>query len=142
MASWIIPNPVDAVAYQVDQFRQMRDPRESCIHGAVYEAHFDAFHRLISALRIMGATAPELHIYTSSAKRYLEQHQISQPAIVHDAVPLEQSVHLQRGADILFLPLAFDSPIPDTINTSAPGKMGELLALGAQYWFMHPRNPL
>jgi glycosyltransferase involved in cell wall biosynthesis len=35
---------------------------------------------------------------------------------------------VQRDADILFLPLAFNSPYPDIIKTSAPGKMGEYLA--------------
>jgi len=35
---------------------------------------------------------------------------------------------VQRGADILFLPLAFNSPYPEIIKTSAPGKIGEYLA--------------
>jgi glycosyltransferase involved in cell wall biosynthesis len=37
---------------------------------------------------------------------------------------------VQRRADLLFLPLAFDSPYPVLINTSCPSKMGEYLASG------------
>jgi glycosyltransferase involved in cell wall biosynthesis len=37
---------------------------------------------------------------------------------------------VQQQADILFLGLAFDSPIPEVIRTSAPGKMGEYLGSG------------
>ena len=37
---------------------------------------------------------------------------------------------IQRDADILFLPLAFDSPYPDLIKTASPSKMPEYLAAG------------
>ncbi len=37
---------------------------------------------------------------------------------------------MQRKADILFLPLGFDTPIPEVIRTASPGKMGEYLASG------------
>ena len=35
---------------------------------------------------------------------------------------------IQRNADILFLPLAFNSPYPEIIKTSSPGEIGEYLA--------------
>lgn len=35
---------------------------------------------------------------------------------------------IQQKADILFLPLAFNSPYPDIVKTASPGKIGELLA--------------
>nr|MBA3242661.1 glycosyltransferase [Acidobacteriota bacterium] len=37
---------------------------------------------------------------------------------------------IQRRADLLFLPLAFKSPYPELVRTSAPGKLGEYLAAG------------
>ena len=40
------------------------------------------------------------------------------------------AIKLQQSADILFLPLAFDSPIPEVIRSSAPAKLGEYLAAG------------
>jgi glycosyltransferase involved in cell wall biosynthesis len=35
---------------------------------------------------------------------------------------------IQQEADLLFLPLAFNSPYPEIVRTAAPGKMGEYLA--------------
>jgi len=37
---------------------------------------------------------------------------------------------IQREADVLFLPLAFNSPLSEHLRTSSPGKMGEFLAAG------------
>jgi glycosyltransferase involved in cell wall biosynthesis len=37
---------------------------------------------------------------------------------------------IQRAANILFLPLAFNSPLSEHLRTSSPGKMGEFLASG------------
>ncbi|MDD1684697.1 MAG: glycosyltransferase, partial [Methanoregula sp.] len=47
---------------------------------------------------------------------------------IHKALPNSEMPAVQQSADILFLPLAFDSPYPDIIRTSAPGKIGEYLA--------------
>lgn len=140
VAPWIIPNPVDAETNRLETDWKMRSPGHIVYTGAVYDAHFDAFHRLIWALSLMKNSAPELHIYTSSDKQYLRNHRIGEPAIIHEAVPMEASMQLQRDADIVFLPLAFDSPISSTIHTSAPGKMGELLASGRPVLVHAPRG--
>src|SRR5262249_23312884 len=50
--------------------------------------------------------------------------------VYHPHVAMVRALELQRRADILFLPLAFHSPYPHIIRTSAPGKMGELLTSG------------
>jgi len=45
-----------------------------------------------------------------------------------------------RQADILFLPLAFSSGIPEVIRKSSPGKMGEYLGSGAPILAHAPRD--
>jgi glycosyltransferase involved in cell wall biosynthesis len=50
--------------------------------------------------------------------------------VLHDHVPHGDIAPVQRQADILFLPLAFNSPIAEVIRTSAPGKTGEYLSVG------------
>jgi glycosyltransferase involved in cell wall biosynthesis len=60
----------------------------------------------------------------------LEREQIKGPIEYHSHVSPSDVLKVQREADILFLPLAFNSPIPETVKTSAPGKMGEYLASG------------
>jgi glycosyltransferase involved in cell wall biosynthesis len=41
-----------------------------------------------------------------------------------------EAQRLQTEADILFLPLAFDSPAPEVVRTALPGKFAEYLASG------------
>jgi hypothetical protein len=47
----------------------------------------------------------------------------------HPHIPQSRVAAILRQADVLFLPLAFRSPIQEVIRTSAPGKMGEYLAV-------------
>jgi glycosyltransferase involved in cell wall biosynthesis len=47
---------------------------------------------------------------------------------------------IQRNAGFLFLPLAFDSPFPEIIKTSAPGKIGEYLASRRPILVHAPKN--
>ncbi|RPI38862.1 MAG: glycosyltransferase [Methanoregulaceae archaeon] len=96
--------------------------------GAVYDAHYSAFHNLIKAIPKTGIPGLILHIFTPQSPGQLQAHGISGPVRIHKPRPNSEIPALQRAADILFLPLAFNSPYPDIIRTSAPGKVGEYLA--------------
>jgi glycosyltransferase involved in cell wall biosynthesis len=98
--------------------------------GAVYDAHYDAFLNLVEALRLLGNPGVRLHIYTAHSHSELAEKGIRGPVVYHDHLPLSAIPAIQRGADLLFLPLAFESPYPELIKTSAPGKVGEYLAAG------------
>ena len=98
--------------------------------GAIYHAHYDAFRHLLSALDHMGDSLIRLHVYSAQNQEGLKKQQIWGPVVYHDHLSPSQVGEIQRQADILFLPLAFNSPIPEVIKTSAPGKMGEFLATG------------
>ena len=98
--------------------------------GAVYAAHFDAFRNLLGALGSPSAAGTKLHIYTAQPLGELEAAGIAGRLEVHGHVPHTEVREVQRGADILFLPLAFNSPYPDIIRTASPGKLGEYLASG------------
>lgn len=99
--------------------------------GAVYRAHYDAFRNLVAALRRIGRPAVRLHVYTAQSSGELAAAGIAGPEVVrHDHIPQSEVPRVLRGAALLFLPLAFDSPIPEAVRTSAPGKTGEYLAAG------------
>jgi glycosyltransferase involved in cell wall biosynthesis len=99
--------------------------------GAIYRAHFDAFLNLIKALKILSRDDIQLHLYTSQPRQDLEAMGISGKNVsYHPHLDNSEVMVVQERADILFLPLAFDSPIPEVIRTSAPGKLGEYLASG------------
>jgi glycosyltransferase involved in cell wall biosynthesis len=96
--------------------------------GAVYEAQYDAFRNLIAAIELLDRPNVKLHIYTAQAPCDLEERGIHGPVVYHEHKAASAIPSIQRGADLLFLPLAFTSPYPKVIRTSAPGKMGEYLA--------------
>jgi glycosyltransferase involved in cell wall biosynthesis len=98
--------------------------------GAVYHAHFDAFRNLVAAIAKLGRPGVALHLYTTQERAQLESEGIAGPVVFHAHVTSEEVREIQRRADVLFLPLAFRSAIPEVIRTSAPGKTGEYLASG------------
>lgn len=97
--------------------------------GAVYHAHTDAFVNLVRALPKLPVKTT-LHIYTDQDETDLRRQGIDGPVMFHGHRSAREIHAIQRQADILFLPLAFNSPIPEVIRSSAPGKMGEYLASG------------
>jgi glycosyltransferase involved in cell wall biosynthesis len=99
--------------------------------GAVYGAQFDAFRNLLAAIELLGRPNVKLHLYTAQSPRDLAERGISGPVVCHGHQPPSAIPGIQRRADLLFLPLAFNSPYPaELIKTSAPGKIGEYLAAG------------
>jgi glycosyltransferase involved in cell wall biosynthesis len=97
--------------------------------GAVYAANHDAFRNLANVLDSTGLRAT-LHLYTAQPEEEVAQAGIRGPVSVHAHRPLAEIPALQAEADILFLPLAFDTPYPALIRSSSPAKMAEYLAAG------------
>lgn len=98
--------------------------------GAVYHAHFDAFRNLALALAGSAPAGMRLHVYTSQPPSVLQDQGIEGRIVSHAHLPTDSIAEVQRHADVLFLPLAFESPIEEILRTSAPGKMGDYLATG------------
>jgi glycosyltransferase involved in cell wall biosynthesis len=99
--------------------------------GSVYHAHYDAFRNLIGAIEHLGRKDVKLHIFTAQPQSQLESEGICGNYVVyHQHICHSEVAGVLRQSDVLFLPLAFNSPIPEVIKTSAPGKMGEYLAVG------------
>lgn len=109
--------------------------------GAIYRAHYDAFLNLVTALYLTKQTNVKLNIFTNQPLTELEARGISGPKVIyHPHVPHAAVQNILKQADILFLPLAFDSPFPEVIKTSAPGKTGEYLAAGKPILVHAPRD--
>jgi glycosyltransferase involved in cell wall biosynthesis len=96
--------------------------------GAVYYAHYDAFRNLVRAIEELHRQDISIHIYTASNFEVLKDEGISGPVVYHEHLKRDKAVEIQKNADILYLPLAFDSEISEVIKTSSPGKMGEYLS--------------
>lgn len=99
--------------------------------GAVYHANADAVRNLVSAVRTLGRPDGRIHLFTAQTPEELGRHGIHGPEVVHHPhIPHRDVPPVLRQSSILFLPLGFDTPIPEVIRTSAPGKTGEYLSVG------------
>lgn len=109
--------------------------------GAIYHAHYDAFRNLINALSLIEGSNLRLHIYTAQSESELIQAGITGSNVIyHPHIPQTEVPGTLRQAQILFLPLAFNSTIPEVIKTSAPGKIGEYLSVGRPILVHAPRD--
>jgi len=127
----VIHNPTSIPALKVEKERSENLEKIDILYtGSVYHAHYDAFRNLIEAVSSLEEPQMKIHIYTEQTPQELEKVGIKGPLVFHDVINNKDVRIVQYDADILFLPLAFESQIPEIIRTSAPGKMGEYLASG------------
>jgi glycosyltransferase involved in cell wall biosynthesis len=99
--------------------------------GVLYEAQHDAFRNLLEAIALLPDSRITVNLYTSAPFGPLERLNIRGSVVVyHGRVTPVEAIAAQRRADILFLPLAFESPYERLIRTASPGKMAEYLASG------------
>lgn len=135
----VIYNSLDITPYQTDAGLNAR-PSESqtdesqngevkiVYTGAIYEAHYDAFRNLMASLELLRRPDVRLHLYTNRSAENLASIGISGPVVAHAPISPTEMPRVQTEADVLFLPLAFESPYPDLVRTSATTKLGEYLA--------------
>lgn len=132
MASQLVRNPVLPYAGIAGPPRGSKaEGRKRIVYtGSIYHAHYDAFRNLLRALEAAPELA-ELHLYTAQTPTELAQHGFTGPHVkICGHVSQDESRQVQEAADLLFLPLAFSTTIPEVLRTSAPGKLGEYLASG------------
>lgn len=108
--------------------------------GSVYSAQASAFRNLVAALERVGGRF-HLHVHTAQSEAQVRDNGLVGPFVRRfDHLPQAQALLRQREADILFLPLAFESPIPEVVNSSAPAKVAEYLASGRPVVVHAPRG--
>lgn len=124
----VIHNPCDLTDYEqpIEPAAKTGDV-EIVYTGAVYNAHFDAFRNLLAGLNKLNRPEVKLQLYSASPVDWKGEG-IHGPVVLRGHREAAEVPAIQRRADILFLPLAFRSPFPALIRTSAPSKLGEYLA--------------
>jgi glycosyltransferase involved in cell wall biosynthesis len=127
----VIHNSFDISPYEVneEQPSSARDGEIKIVYtGDIYEAHYDAFRNLVAAIESLGQPEVKLHLYTDRPEKDLDALGIRGPVVRHPHHAMWEMPGIQMEADLLFLPLAFDSPYPELVRTSATTKLGEYLA--------------
>jgi glycosyltransferase involved in cell wall biosynthesis len=137
----VVRNPVNLASYLNAEPGPASDNTTKRIvyTGSIYHAQLDAFRNLVDAIGTKGAY--EIHIYTSQAEAVLDAHGINRKAVIHHPFIDSRLIpHIQKKADILFLPLAFGTDTQEVLRTSAPAKLGEYLAAGRPILVHAPRD--
>jgi glycosyltransferase involved in cell wall biosynthesis len=111
-----------------------------CYTGAIYDAHLGAFRNLLDAMSRTQTGNVRLQIYTEADRHWRKLFANNDQIDINPRVSLKDVQQVQCKADILFLPLAFDSPYPEIVNTSAPGKIGDYLASGRPILVHAPKD--
>lgn len=127
----VIHNSFDLSPYEagVESPSSARDGEIKIVYtGDVYEAHYDAFRNLMAALASLGRPEVKLHLYTGKTLEELAAVGVAGPVVRHPYLAPAEIPRVQMEADVLFLPLAFESPFPELVRTSATTKLGEYLA--------------
>lgn len=129
----LLPHPIELKPYNAQIMKNMQKARDGkkviAFTGMIYEAQLDALQNLVSAVN--GMSEVEFHIYSHRTTSKLMSLGLSGSNIIHHGyVEPSKITDIQRDADILFLPMAFNSPYPDIIKTASPVKLPEYLASG------------
>jgi len=139
--SVVIHNPCDLSDYEAELPEQTDEGGVKVVYtGAVYEAHYGALRNLIVAIESLGRPDVNLHLYTAFPQDVLSEKGIRGPVVFHGHQPIFAIPSIQRRADVLFLPLAFDSPYPELVRVSSPSKVGEFLAARRPVLVHAPRD--
>jgi len=95
--------------------------------GAIYHANYDCFRNLIQATMMISGRQVELHIYTAQTVEQLSAQGMRRKSACPFPCSLQSNPEEQHKADILFLPIAFESPIPEVLRTSHQAKWANTL---------------
>lgn len=130
----VIRNPVDDAAIDGapdgSLFEHRPGPYRIVFSGQIYEAMSDAVINLMSALTDPGLDDVELHYYGPQTISDLNAIGVRGRIVCHPFVPPPDIYRVQREADALFLPLAFEGSLKDLIYSSSTTKLADYLASG------------
>ena len=127
----VIHNPCDLSEYSLTKSDDVAASENRIVYtGGIGDLHHPAFQNLLQAIELTGRTDLNLHLYTAVSRQKCEQFGIRGKFVYHPHVHLSEIPQIQQSADILFLPLGFETPSAEIVRTAAPGKIGEYLASG------------
>ena len=108
-----------------------KPPYKIVFTGRIYWPQIGALKNLIEALKGIKEIEVIFKIYTTSPKDYLKEIGIeeSEKVEISKGTPQEMP-DIQSSADILFLPLSWDTKSQAIIDTATPGKLTDYLISG------------
>lgn len=111
--------------------KKPEDCYEILYTGRVNWPQLRSLKNLIKSIEELDDAHIKLSIYSPSPKDYLEQLGILESKYVHIDFAAPQDIpKIQNKADILFIPLSWETASPDIINTATPAKLTDYLIAG------------
>ncbi len=124
----LLYNPVDLDTYRDVPHHPAADGRFHVVYtGGIGMMNADAIRRLADAAELNGDPRVVVDLHTNY-EADARAAGITAYVTYHGVAPLGAMPRLQRDADVLFLPLAFEVPDLSIIVSAAPGKTAEYLA--------------
>lgn len=116
-------------------------PYKIIFTGAIYWAQEQAIKNAIQAVNELDKTNIQFWIYSTYSRENLNKKGIfeSEKVFFSGGVP-SSMVAIQKEADILFVPLSFDTSYSNIINTSSPGKTYEYMLSGSPILVHAPKE--
>ncbi len=135
----ILRNPAAEAAFGPPDASEWPGVATILYTGSMYSAQADAVRNLCAALGHLPGF--RLVLRTPQSVAEVASLGIGGPAVeVLPALDHTAALAEQKRAQVLFLPLAFDSAIPEVIRSSAPAKAAEYLASGRPVLVHAPRG--
>jgi glycosyltransferase involved in cell wall biosynthesis len=132
--SEIVRNSIDLSMYNGATLTQREKNKNGItivFTGAIYDTNFQALINLTDAIKKIKEINVSLHLYVQhNIPKKIRNALTASFTVFHNPVPYALIPEIQKNADILFLPLSFNSLRHDIVKTSAPGKTGDYLASG------------
>ncbi len=124
-----IPHPVILSRYEGRLCRDGIDGYKRVVYtGNVWTPQLDSLVDMCKAVDSLEGI--KFLVYNDRSEEELREKGICGRNVVVRFARHSEIPGIQRSADILYLPLAFDTPFPLMIKTASPGKMPEYLAAG------------
>ena len=138
---FVIPNSVPIEKSKSEFILNHQEPYKIIYTGTISWPQANSIKNLIKAIEKIKNFEVKLYLYTPHNKKFLNSQGIfeSKKVVFTQALPFEIP-EIQRKADILFVPLSFNTKYPLVINTSSPGKTYEYLVSGRPILIHAPKN--
>jgi len=133
----VFPEPYLASEVEYD----LSSPYKILFTGRIYWPQIKAIKNLIQAVREINDLDIRLDIYCPNPHEYLEKIGIVENDKIKISVaPPQDMPRIQSRADILFLPLSWNTKSNDIINTATPGKLTDYLVAGKRILIHAPAS--
>lgn len=107
-----------------------KPPYNILFTGRIYWPQIGALKNLVKAVEQMNDPNFKLKFYCPNPKEYLKRIGLDSPKIEWSVAAPKEMPAIQSSADILFLPLSWNTKSQEIIDTATPGKLTDYLAAG------------